>query len=155
MLHTSFMAISSPVSTLMQVYTFPYWPSPVAHTNITSLSVWVTHNTHHRKNYWKISSQLYLFCCPSATWTSPSWAQRAWHYRRTSVCDTLGRWCCAASSHCSACPQTFGLSDGRPPWGFAVRQCLRLDTGNKIYYFHSLLGLVYLCISDTRSIQRA
>lgn len=23
------MAISSPVSTLMQVYTFPYWPSPV------------------------------------------------------------------------------------------------------------------------------
>lgn len=28
-IHTSFMAISSPVSTLMQVYTFPYWPSPV------------------------------------------------------------------------------------------------------------------------------
>lgn len=27
--HTSFIAISSPVSTLMQVYTFPYWPSPV------------------------------------------------------------------------------------------------------------------------------
>lgn len=39
-LHTSFMAISSPVSTLMQVYTFPYWPSPVfPHTHKHSITV--------------------------------------------------------------------------------------------------------------------
>lgn len=40
-IHTSFMAISSPVSTLMQVYTFPYWPSPIVihkNHNITACS---------------------------------------------------------------------------------------------------------------------
>ena len=35
---TSFMAISSPVSTLMQVYTFPYCPSPVNRDRGAALS---------------------------------------------------------------------------------------------------------------------
>lgn len=50
-IRTSFMAISSPVSTLMQVYTFPYWPSPVIiQTNTTLLSICSINGLNHNKS---------------------------------------------------------------------------------------------------------
>lgn len=55
------MAISSPVSTLMQVYTFPYCPSPVhIHTNIISLTVCVLNNPDSNKGSHEEGSHTYF-----------------------------------------------------------------------------------------------
>lgn len=72
-IHTSFMAISSPVSTLMQVYTFPYWPSPViVHTNITLLPVCVLNSLHHIKGRQYAVPILLPLCHLKVTFLSPT-----------------------------------------------------------------------------------